>query len=102
MRDAIRALLRLLLMGIFVICCLFWISVGFYTIRGLLTHGAAGVPPWFIHIDLGHSDALTYVPHWGFIAARLAVIALLTFLLWGANRRFIKELMSAFRGHAAH
>ena|SRR5258708_1065504 len=94
MRDVVRVLFRLLLLGAFVICCLFWLSVCIYTVRGLVTGGTAGVQQWLIHVDRGHSDPLTYVPSWGLILTRMATIAVLTFLLWLANRRTLKELAS--------
>ena len=94
MRDVVKALFRMLLLGAFVLCCLFWLSVCVYSVRGFVAGGTTGVQQWFIHIDRGHSDPLTYVPHWNLILARLVAIALLTFGLWLANRRAIKELVA--------
>jgi hypothetical protein len=90
MRNVAKVLFRILLLGGFILCCLFWLSVCIYTIRGFVTGGTVGVQQWFMHIDRGHSDSLTYVPHWGLILARIAAIAALTLVLWLANRRVIK------------
>lgn len=92
MRDVAKALFRILLLGAFILCCLFWLSVCIYTVKGFVSGGTAGVQQWLMHIDRGHSDPLTYVPHLGSIFARIATIAVLTFLLWLANRRVIKKL----------
>ena len=93
MRDIAKTLFRMLLLGAFVLCCLFWLSVCIYTVRGFVTGGTAGVQQWLMHIDRGYSGSMTYVPHWGLIWARMGPIAILTFALWLANRRLSKRLV---------
>src|SRR6267142_1489043 len=91
MRDVLQPLFRMLLLGAFVLCCLFWLSVFIYSVKNFATGGTAGVRQWIMHIDLGHSDPLTYVPDWGLIFAKMVIVALFILLLGFANRRVRKK-----------
>jgi hypothetical protein len=67
-------------------------------VKGIVTGGIPGAAHWLIHIDRGHSDPSHYITHWGSIFARMLAMAAITFFLWLANRRVIKEFVVEMRG----
>ena len=89
-----KVTVQILLAGLFCASLIFWISVVFYCVHGFITGGVPGVENWLMHIAARSSEtsALPEVPEWSVIALRLGGLAVITFLLWLANRRLLARL----------
>jgi hypothetical protein len=91
-----RPLIRLCLAAMLVLLSGFWVTVIFYCARSFAIDGMAGVETWLFHVGrLASSEtAIPKTPGWDNLGLRFGAIALLTVLLWLANRSLIRQFVS--------
>lgn len=87
--DLLKIAARIILAGLLCIAGLFWIAVGYYCVREYATNGIPGVKAWLMHISTRPSEVsqIPDMPDWSTIGLQFAAVAVITSLLWIANRR---------------
>jgi hypothetical protein len=96
-RVAIDAF-RWLLLIIFGVLTGFWSIVLVSTVGEFIRGGSSAVQQWYLKVMLGPEEILAQRgPRWGIVELRIGAIAVLTILLWLANRRAIRRLVTRRR-----
>lgn len=81
---------RFVLRGLFSTMLLFWTAVGVYIASSYISKGPEGVRTWILHVAYRPKPigAIPSMVDWMMIALGFIIIAIITMILWLANRRF--------------
>ncbi len=100
--ELLRFLLRAVLLAAFGLTVLFWLIVAFYLADSLLRGDVQGAGLWLLSVGQQRWDppCLYTKARWGLVVGQFSAIALLTILLWLANRRTIRNVIESWRRNA--
>ena len=92
--EFMKMAFRIATAALFGLAVLFWVVVVYFTSRGFITGGSAGVQGWFLHIGARRSadSVVPVTPSWEAMVLRLGGMAVITLLLWLANRRVLNQV----------
>jgi hypothetical protein len=103
-KELLILLARTILLGMFMLMAGFWLIVAIYVIYGFFRGGAHEVSLWLLHVGLRPWESLRGLnrrTQWDLVALRFGAVAVVTVLLWLANRRTIRHAIARWRHNAA-